>query len=181
MINHRDIILDKSNNWVTPLQTVFFFHKTLLWNFKYCCVLIRNVFYWFNVKQSMSNHCFIVSRYSFLIGFTIKISKSWMLNWFLVEGPETIKKFCTLHFLSKPDTCASPVTIVKPHKKNVKFIFEWLLHHLLQYREMLLKCQFWRDWYWTFKRKKWWTLITTYTKYFKQNIIIVVLRKVNSY
>ena len=86
-------------------------------------MLIRNVFYWFNVKQSMSNHWFIVSRYSFLIGFTIKISKSWMLNWFLVEGPETIKKFCTLHFLSKPDTCASPVTIVKPHKKKCQIYF----------------------------------------------------------
>ena len=46
-----------------------------------------------------------------------------MLNWFLVEGPETIKKFCTLHFSSKPDTCASPVTIVKPHAKKMSNLF----------------------------------------------------------
>ena len=132
----------------------WFFYKTVHWNFKYCGVQIENVSYWFIVIQSISNH--VSWSHAFLIGFPTKISKLEIFNWISVEGLDTINRFCTLYFSLKLFT--SPSTVTRDNGKiTQKELSEllWLSHNSIQYCYISVKCQFLRDWYWTFNEKKW--------------------------
>ena len=48
----------------------------------------------------------------------------------------------------------------KNTNRNIKINIVWLWS--LRYDEMSSKreCEFWRNWYWAFNRKKWWILMT---------------------
>ena len=82
----------------------------------------------------MPNHVSLCQGHEFLIGSLIKISKPGILNWFLIEGLETINKLCVLYILSKNQTQVSLPPKGKnqhhekkkkknTHKKTGKFIF----------------------------------------------------------
>ena len=82
----------------------------------------------------MPNHVSLCQGHEFLIGSLIKISKPGILNWFLIEGLETINKLCVLYILYKNQTQVSLPPQGKnhdhakkkkknTHKKTGKFIF----------------------------------------------------------
>ena len=100
----------------------WFHYKTLLWNYKYCCVKIEML-----PIGSLSNNqypiIFHCDKDAFLIGFVITISKPKILSLIYVESLEIINKLCTLYLLSKPDTSLSSLTTVKSHKKKCQNYF----------------------------------------------------------
>ena len=86
-----------------------------------------------------------------------------------------------MYLSSKLETCPSPVTIVKSHKKTCKNYFP--VNSITTISRNVAKCEFWGDWYWAFNRKKWLIFITvrTFKEYIKQNIDMIVLKRENSH
>ena len=78
----------------------------------------RKCFELVNCQAIDVQSCFTVPRHAFLIGFSITITKPWIISCISVESLETINKLCTLYLSSKPDASLSHVTIVKLHEKK---------------------------------------------------------------
>ena len=152
--------------------------------------------YGFTVKQWKSNYISLCQFHEFLIIFSMKISQPWILNWISLESLKTIKKVCVLYFFiktRKKSTSSDNGKIKVKRKEMPNLAFLWLPHYSmwLPHYNVPPKCEFRKDWYWAFKRKKWWILITRGCKinlgdvagveYISKNVIMAVLRKANSH
>ena len=145
--------------------------------------------YGFTVKQWKSNYISLCQFHEFLIKFSMKISQAWILNWMSLESLKTIKKSVYFIFFiktRKKSTSSDNGKIKVKRKEISNLAFLWLPHH-----NVPPKCEFQKDWYWAFKRKKWWILITrgckinlgdlAGVKYISKNVIMAVLIKANSH
>ena len=83
----------------------------------------------------MPNHVSLCQGHEFLIGSLIKISKPGILNWFLIEGLETINKLCVLYIFCKNQTQVSLLSQGKNHdhakKKKKNPQKNWQIHFLV--------------------------------------------------
>ena len=83
----------------------------------------------------MPNHVSLCQGHEFLIGSLIKISKPGILNWFLIEGLETINKLCVLYIFYKNQTQVSLPSQGKNHdhakKKKTHTQKNWQIYFLV--------------------------------------------------
>ena len=118
---------------------------------------------------------FTVQKHSFLNGFPIAISKSWILNWISGEGKQTMHFVFVTEIRNKSVSPDNGKTIVKANEMSKLYSWDYLTTYC-----SMVKCRDEINTEISRGRNFGCSLLWgVFNEYIKQNVIIAVLRKTN--